>query len=125
MNENVSILIEKLAEKLGTTTQHLWGVLVKQAPISGVIDLVISCAMVFFAVYLLRFAMGRTTVPDVTEKNKYPKAKVDEPTAIILWMLTVIYLAVVSVCVVSSIRNGATAFLNPEYWALDLILKKI
>ena len=44
MDEKFQKLIEALAAKLGTTAEHLWGVLVRQAPISGAVDLVL-CVM--------------------------------------------------------------------------------
>ena len=40
MNDQTLELIRDLAEKLGTTTEHLWGVLVTQAYISGVGDVI-------------------------------------------------------------------------------------
>lgn len=40
MNEETSKLIRELADKLGTTAEHLWSVLVKQAPISSATDCV-------------------------------------------------------------------------------------
>ena len=35
MNDQTAKLIEQLAQKLGTTTEYLWSVLIKQAPIDA------------------------------------------------------------------------------------------
>lgn len=40
MNDKVLEALQTLAEKLGVTAEHLWGVLLKQAPIDGTIFLV-------------------------------------------------------------------------------------
>lgn len=39
MNDNTRQLLEQLAVKLGTTVEHLWGVLIRQAPVSGLISI--------------------------------------------------------------------------------------
>ena len=41
MNEQTTILLQKLSESLGTTSEYLWAVLIKQAPISATISMVI------------------------------------------------------------------------------------
>ena len=44
MNEATAKLIEELAAKLGTTAEHLWGVLVRQAPISATVSAALTLA---------------------------------------------------------------------------------
>lgn len=39
MEEKTIKLIEQLAQKLGTTTEYLWAVLLKQAPIDATVVL--------------------------------------------------------------------------------------
>jgi hypothetical protein len=39
-------LLGKLADKLGTTVEKLWSVLLKQAPISGTVDLLLCASLV-------------------------------------------------------------------------------
>lgn len=46
MNEGTERLLTQLAEKLGTTTEYLWAVLLKQAPIDAIGQLV---SIVLFA----------------------------------------------------------------------------
>ena len=46
MEDKYLKLIEALAEKSGTTSEHLYGVLVKQAPITGVVDILQCIAIV-------------------------------------------------------------------------------
>ena len=52
MNDQTVQLLRELAEKFGTTTEHLWGVLIKQAYISGVGDLITSIAFALAAIYV-------------------------------------------------------------------------
>lgn len=54
MNNDVGELILELAERLGTTGEHLWGVLVRQAPISGAIDLTVMAAWVLAVAWAFR-----------------------------------------------------------------------
>jgi hypothetical protein len=38
MDDKTFQALTNLATKLGTTAEHMWGVLLRQAPITGVID---------------------------------------------------------------------------------------
>ena len=40
MNQEIVELLQGLADKFGTTTEMLWGVLLKQAPINGFVRIV-------------------------------------------------------------------------------------
>jgi len=52
MNENTAKLIEQLAQKLGTTSEYLWGVLLKQASISATVTLLKTIAILLFGWFL-------------------------------------------------------------------------
>lgn len=39
MNEQTLKILSDLSNKMGTTTEYLWTILLKQGPISGIIDL--------------------------------------------------------------------------------------
>ena len=54
MNENTARLLDNLATKLGTTSEYLWSVLLKQAPISGWIAVV---EIVIFVVGIVAIAI--------------------------------------------------------------------
>lgn len=64
MNEKVLEALQALAIKLGTTADHLWGVLIKQAPIDGTIDLIACIALVLFNVASLRLVVRKALSDD-------------------------------------------------------------
>lgn len=109
MDEKTTELIERLAAKLGTTADHLWGVLLRQAPISSMTSAAII--FVFAAVLFLAFRLAR----EVRE----------EDSAAFAWIYWVIGVIVFTICATISAHNIATGLLNPEFWALDYILDAV
>jgi hypothetical protein len=110
MNEKMFEFLQQLATKLGTTSEHLWGVLIKQAlvvAVRDIIELVITAALLTLL---------------WKQKDKiFSWAKgYDSRTALIVfgelfimvWLLICIY----------SFETVITAIFNPEYWAFDTLL---
>jgi hypothetical protein len=124
MDDKTTALIEKLAEKLGTTSEHLWSVLLHQAPISGAVDLFTVIVMVFAAVGLVRFVKDKTTKPAKTEYDPYPHAEWRDEGAILAWLITIAYLIITGAIAIGSTQGIVAAFFNPEYWALSYILNR-
>lgn len=112
MDDNTSKLIETLAAKLGTTGEHLWGVLIKQAPISAAFDIagtVLTLAfLIGLMVWICRYKLDE--YDDVLPK--YASAAV---VAFILVILTS--------AAFDGFQRDYAAFYNPEYWALHEVLK--
>lgn len=123
MDDKTTKLIEKLSAQLGTTAEHLWGVLVHQAPLTGAFDLVIIVIMVLCAVYLVRLVKRKTKKYD--NNNQYIGAEWDNEVAAFTWFGTIVYLIITMIVVSSLGKEIIAAFFNPEYWALTQILKKI
>ncbi len=120
--EKVIPLLEQLAAKLGTTIDKLWGVLLKQAPISGTVDLFLCIGLILVAVRCFRFVKRMTTVPPKTLEDLYPHAKWEDEGAGFAWVGVGFLLLVVGLIVIFSVHNIAATFFNPEYWALKEIL---
>lgn len=117
MNDNITKLIETLAAKLGTTAEYLWGVLIKQAHVSATTDLI--CATLF-AAYLIIFSRwmirrGRNT------DDSFGDIPSDIPIAMLGGLTAIVSFILILFC----IPNIITGFMNPEYWALEQILKKL
>lgn len=116
MDEQTQKLIQQLADKLGTTAEHLWAVLVKQAPIFAVTELVSDIAICGALIWLTRFMYG-----------KYKKVKeFDEDLSHIWFASTVVCLISAIVCVVwscTSLDMVSAGLFNPEYYALKQIIK--
>ena len=122
MNESTEILIRELADKLGTTADHLWLVLVRQAPISGTVDLLLTVGMMVFLVLAFRFLQKKTTVPPKSESDAYPSAEWEREGAFIAWLCWIIILIVMVLVMIGSLSTTIAALINPEYWALKQLL---
>jgi hypothetical protein len=123
MDEKFQKLIEALAAKLGTTAEHLWGVLVRQAPISGAVDLVLCVVIAAVTVWWVALVKRKTTCPPETETNRYPKAEWRDEGALLAWIVTVIFGVLALISAIVSAQGIVAAFANPEYWALKQLVK--
>lgn len=123
MDEKYRQLIEALAEKLGTTAEHLWGVLVKQAPISGAVDLVLCIVIAASAWWWAALVKRKTTKPPKTDDDRYPYAEWSDEAAGLSWIGAVIAVVFALICIVGSAQGIVAAFANPEYWALKQLVK--
>ena len=116
MNEQTSKLVEQLAQKLGTTSEYLWGILLKQAPISATIDL-IYCILVFLMgvlLYRLHIHFSKSGI--------YEDSDGGIPAAMLIGSIIWSIIAIVCFFCIGGIVTG---FVNPEYWALDKILSAL
>ena len=118
---NVTELLEKLAAKMGTTTEYLWAVLLKQAPISAMTDLMYLIFVVLAGVVLyklhIKFSEGKDNGRSIYWQHE-EAVMIPMALAIIMWF---------AFCIISfiSIGNMIAGFLNPEYWALHEIMSMI
>jgi len=118
-------LLGQLATKLGTTVDKLWGVLLRQAPISGAVDIILCIVLVIASAWVFRFVQNKTTAPPLSETNKYPSADWEAEGTVLAWVGAAVFIGVAGLQVFYSIEGIVTAFLNPEYWALSKILGKV
>lgn len=116
MNEQTQQLIEKLAEKLGTTAEHLWAVLVRQAPITSTTEAIALC--IYAAVMVWGYRLVR-------EKTKNDGDWNDNCGSIALpWIIWGVGTLILLIALCCSLSNIVAGFVNPEYWALKEILSK-
>jgi len=120
MNENTTKLIEQLAEKMGTTSQYLWSILIKQAPVDATITLIQILISIAFALILYKIHKKLSK----SDKDGYNRYDDNEFTVIIMAvaLCSVIILLIASFCCIGDVING---YFNPEYWALDKVLHSI
>lgn len=123
MDYNTIQVLTTLANKLGTTAEYLWGVLLKQAPITGVIDMAIMAGWVLMAVMWCRFVLRKTTAPKPTNEDRHTYADWTEEAAFFSWLSAVVLAMMAALIVTSYFATTAAALVNPEYWALRQILK--
>lgn len=118
MNETTATLIETMAAKLGTTAEYLWGVLVKQAPISS------ACAIASIAFWAVAMALLYRWIRVNTKKDENGDARWCDEACAFAWALWAIVLGVMILRAGVCMTNITTGFLNPEYWALKQLLPK-
>ncbi len=107
MNDNLQNVLAAIAVKLNTTVDHLWGVMVRQAPISAFSSLLIDAAgmLAFF------FAARWMAKQKQTWDNEFFLCA----GGIAFWVAFVVF----GIATAMDLHSVATALLNPEYWALD------
>lgn len=113
MNEQTTQLIEQLAQKLGTTTEYLWGILIKQAPVSATIDLIYFIIIIILCVLFWRIHRY------FCKTDKYSDY---EDLLIIPMVFIGSFILILAAMSFFSLGDIITAFINPEYWALDEVL---
>ena len=123
MNTETTKLIEQLAQKLGTTTEYLWSVLIKQAAISAATDLLYLILVIIGLIVLIKLHFKFSIVKGDGWDNRSDYEKSDG-LGIAMACIAVVLGGMFFVCFFSigDIING---FVNPEYWALDKVLSSI
>ena len=115
MNEKTEQLIRELASKLGTTVEHLWGVLVKQAPIEAATNL--GCFLLFGVILGLIYRYAKKLFA------KQHRSDGEDAVLAICCAAFVIVGVVFLLLFVSEVSMITAGFFNPEYWALKQIIK--
>lgn len=122
MNESTETMIRELADKLGTTSEYLFGVLVKQAPISSLTDLAVL-SIWGLAVWLGFKAIRKNSkVPPATEEEEHPRSNWGDDAisvALTVWGVFTFFFLLISGLSITLIVSG---IFNPEYWALKQLL---
>lgn len=108
--------MEVLAAKLGTTVEYLWGVMLSQAPVAAMNNLIFIVTTTVLTWLCVR--RHKKLIEPIDEyRNGYDE--VANVTLMICWLV------VCAVGVIASlflIPATVTALVNPEYWALKQIL---
>lgn len=121
-NQNVTQLIEKLASKLGTTTEYLWSVLVKQAYVSSMIGIVVSIVLVVIS-YLITKGILKAYKKE-QEKSNHDSwySSMDNPLFMLGCVFGGLFILAAGFIILVNIGNIITGLTNPEYWALNKVL---
>lgn len=109
-------MLRELAEKLGTTSEYLWTVMIKQAPIAAsTIGIGYIAILAFAGILFCVYCKVDKAVKDGTNGDAY----------FIVIIPSVVWLVASLVGFSTTIREFVTALFNPEYWALKEILSQI
>ena len=114
MNEEFLVTF---AEKIGTTVDKLWGALLKQAPISGTIDIILYLIMLLVSIVAFKFISKKTTAQ---EGERYADWEGEE--IVFAWATYWIIVGVMALVFLCNVGSTIAAFFNPEYWALMQIV---
>lgn len=109
-------LLRELAKELGTTTEYLWSVLLKQAFISGLTDVLYIVLWMIFCISLYK------TFFHIRENWDWYVERDWEPVAVWVVSLQVLLVFIFTIIVMFGLHTTVSAFFNPEYWALQKIL---
>ena len=127
MNDQTLQLLTALAAKIGTTTEYIWMVLVKQGPISGLIDLLIYTMWLLCIYVPFKFIKGKTTKKEIESKygEKVFEAECGFLDGMVMWGLWGVC-ALTIICIIGfCFSSSVSAILNPEYYALKEITSLI
>lgn len=113
MNNETASLLNKLADKLGTTADNLWKILLHQAPVDATITL-IQC-LLFLLVPFIVYKVHRRIL-----KMEYGYGENDGYG--IIMILAAVISAILVIVVIFSIGTIINGYINPQYWALEKIL---
>lgn len=105
------------AEKIGTSVDKLWSALLKQAPVSGTIDVIIYIVMLIASIVAFRIISKKTTVQ---EGDKY--AEWEDEGKVFAWAIYGVVVGIMVAIFLATIGSVIAAFFNPEYWALMQIV---
>lgn len=111
--------IDKLAAKLGVAAEHVYGVLVKQAVVSGVISTLMMIGAIIVAVFLTK-SLAKKSRDHQNHIGKYDL----NPYQVFHWC-AVLALAVLSLAALINGPDMVGKIINPEYYAIKEILDTI
>lgn len=118
--ESLIPVLERLAERLGTTVAHLWVVLTYQARIEIATTIIYSVATAVGLVVLIRW--WRRLARDGRTKDVLDGFDIGQIVAAVVVSVLVLILVVISIDRVAAVP---TLIANPEYWALRQILDAV
>ena len=113
MDEKTELLIRELAAKFGTTADHLWGAMTRQAPISAFISLVVIAALTLLVYKSFKALKAFSMKADWESEEVIP----------LLWIAWVVMTVISSTAVAVLFSDAVTGLLNHEYWALKQLLQ--
>jgi cytochrome b len=123
MNTETLKLIEVLANKLGTTSEYLWGILLRQAPIDAALNLLQMAIVVALWFVLLKIHKSLLVENDngMWSESTY-KSNEGAETFMVVSLIAIV---VASVFCLFNIHSTINGFFNPEYWAIQEILSQL
>jgi hypothetical protein len=111
MNEQLSNVLVQLAQKLSTTTEHLWGVIITQAKIDGIMFSIASVVLLVFLYGMYKLGKKAALCEGYNDD--------------LLWIPVTVGTLAGSFLFLLCVSKALTAILNPEYYALHEVLSAL
>lgn len=127
MNEQAMKALEELAKQFNTTGQYLWGILVHQALVSGVLSLVwvaIATVVTVKSIRTVKRAYSPATI-DGVQYNTLQETFNEDGEVFVNIVIPALLIPIFFIVFCCALDNAITGLLNPEYWALDEMLSAI
>lgn len=118
MNTETVNLLTGLAAKLGTTSEYLWEILLKQAPISSTIILVQIIFTVLSGIFLWKLHKYFSKETD-ERYSMYDRGNGGLEALMVMFSSLILITSIILFFGIADMLNG---YFNPEYWALNKIL---
>ena len=126
MEQELTSLLRDLAGELGTTTEYLWQVLIKQANIQSIKSLIwilITCSIVTTSLFVF-YRTANKRMKFLKGENRNYNEEIDS-----WWAAKVIVTIIVMSITIMITNHNISVFIdatyNPEYWVLETILEKL
>jgi hypothetical protein len=117
MNEQLALTLVTLADKLDTTVEHLWQVMIDQAYISAMTNLTLGIMWILATIVATVFVFKKSKEPADEDGRKWSYG-----IELIVYVV-VAYMVIASLVILMMIQNDIiTALYNPEYWALQQLM---
>lgn len=108
------VMLAELAKELHTTADHLWSVLVKQAPIDSMCQ--VTSVVVFF------FGGLALLISGIKWARKRDEERDDTSPGIVMAVIGMLVMVITVLAAALSAPGIMAGFYNPEYWALKQVM---
>jgi len=117
----ITPVIEGIAQKLGVTVEYLWGIMVRQAYIDGISEII--WGGIFSILTIISIFIGKTFYKKATANGKIMDLyKLDAEGTVCCLSITIAIICIVFAAIVFT--DGLKLFLNPEYKAFKDIVNQ-
>ena len=118
--EKLTELLAQLAAKFGTTVEHLWSIMIRQAYISSILDII------FYILFIINIIACYKVYRYCYKTDKFDNSRYynNEETLYIPMFLWALLSVILIIVMCTSITSTITGLINPEYWTLKQILHK-
>ena len=121
MNTEITNLLTTLADKLGTTSEYLWGILLSQAPITATIISIQTIFTVVSGTFLWKLHKHFSKETD-GRYSIYNRGNGGLEVLMTMFSTLILIIGIILFFGIADMLNG---YFNPEYWALNKILNTL